>query len=247
MGDLEEGRASAGARGGVSLGVASLPPGVRRAFPASKFEESSAEGGSGRKAGDAARRGSTGVAGASSVARGSRFRPLDEGDEGCREEAPEVPHTEKVPIGAIDGIVTGRRRVTIDSGAGVSVWPKKFGEDGRPAPGKDRVRLEAANGTEIRQYGNRRVPFRVEGVSRKCEMNFLLTDVVKPLAAVSAIVDAGNEVVFSGQGSYIRNTSTGEVIHLQREKGTYVMEVGVDSVGIMGTESGDEPGFIGQA
>lgn len=42
-----------------------------------------------------------------------------------------------------------------------------------------------------------------EGVGRKCEMEVVGADVVKPLAAVSAIVDAGNEAVFAEGGLHL--------------------------------------------
>lgn len=83
-----------------------------------------------------------------------------------------------------------QRKDTVDSEAGVCVWPPKvwpdeFGEDGQPAP-----RRNAPGGrTDILQYGHRKVPFRADGGGRKCELGFHITDVVKPLAVVSAIVD----------------------------------------------------------
>ena len=82
------------------------------------------------------------------------------------------------------------------------------------------------------------VRFGVEGVKGKAGMRFVLSDVQKPLAAVSAIVAAGNEAVFrSGvNDSFIRNPRTGEKAPLRRERGTYTMEVEVD-----------DPGFTGQA
>ena len=36
-------------------------------------------------------------------------------------------------------------------------------------------------------------------------MNFLMTDVKKPLAAVGAIVDCGNRVVFEAKGGFIEH------------------------------------------
>ena len=58
-------------------------------------------------------------------------------------------------------------------------------------------------------------------------MNFLVTDVKKPLAAVSAIVDEGNVVVFGPGpwGSFIQNVGSGEKIFMERKRGTYVMRV----------------------
>ena len=54
-----------------------------------------------------------------------------------------------------------------------------------------------------------------------------VTDVGKPLEAVSRILDKGNTVVFSrgSAGSYIRNDKTGEKTVLKEEKGTCVLEV----------------------
>ena len=59
------------------------------------------------------------------------------------------------------------------------------------------------------------------------DMLFQVTDVGKPLASVSRILDKGNTVVFSRkQGdSYIVNNCTGQKIPLTEEKGTFVMDV----------------------
>ena len=131
-----------------------------------------------------------------------------------------------------------RTKITVDSGAGVSVWPASWGCPGTTLPGKTKVKLEAANGTPIETYGEKLVKFEMEGVRGKAGMKFLMTDVQKPLAAVSAIVEAGNEVVFrsGANDSFIRNPKTGEKVPLKRERGTYTMEVVVD-----------DPGFSGQA
>ena len=57
-------------------------------------------------------------------------------------------------------------------------------------------------------------------------MRFLDADVKKPLAAVSAMVDAGNTVVFKKSGSYVEEDATGERIGLVRKGNTYVMKLG---------------------
>ena len=134
--------------------------------------------------------------------------------------------------------VEKKTKITVDSGAGVSVWPAAWGCPGKTLPGKTKIKLEAANGTPIETYGEKLVKFEMEGVKGKAGVKFLMTDVQKPLAAVSAIVEAGNEVVFrSGTNdSFIRNPKTGEKVQLKRERGTYTMEVVVD-----------DPGFSGQA
>ena len=117
-------------------------------------------------------------------------------------------------------------KITIDSGAGLSVWPASWVSPGEVRPSTKRVRLEAANGTPIKVHGEKVVNFVTEKRD-VCEMSFVVTDVTKPLAAVSAIVAAGNDVVFKPgeMGSYIQNKATGEKIDLTCESGTYTMEV----------------------
>ena len=58
-------------------------------------------------------------------------------------------------------------------------------------------------------------------------MLFQVTDVGKPLASVTRILDKGNTVVFSRKpgGSYIMNNHSGQKIQLTEEKGTFVMDV----------------------
>ena len=67
------------------------------------------------------------------------------------------------------------------------------------------------------------------GLSGINDMLFQVTDVGKPLASVTRILDKGNTVVFSRKlgGSYIMNNCTGRKIQLTEEKGTFVMDVGV--------------------
>ena len=93
----------------------------------------------------------------------------------------------------------------------------------------------AANGQRMGDYGRTRIGF-VEGGKPK-SMGFHVTDVKKPLAAVSRIVDKGNVVVFGPgpKGSYIENVATKERMPMFRERGTYHIEVDAES------------GFTGQA
>jgi hypothetical protein len=139
--------------------------------------------------------------------------------------------------------------ITIDSGAGVSVWPSHWRCPGKVVKEGQKTRLEAANGTPIRQYGKKRIPFEVNETRRCGEMDFIVTDVTKPLAAVSAIVDAGNRVVFCKEGSFIENIKTGENISLKCERGTYTMDVGIKHLEIDAVETADKStsDFIGQA
>jgi hypothetical protein len=139
--------------------------------------------------------------------------------------------------------------ITIDSGAGVSVWPSHWRCPGKAVKEGPKTRLEAANGTPIKQYGRKRIPFEVNETRRCGEMDFIVTDVTKPLAAVSAIVDAGNRVVFCKEGSFIENMKTGEKISLKCERGTYTMDVGIKHLEIdaVATAEKSTSDFIGQA
>jgi hypothetical protein len=73
--------------------------------------------------------------------------------------------------------------------------------------------------------GEKNVRFRGQNSSAVSSFMFQVTDVGKPPASVSRILDRGNNVVVSRKGSHIMNEATGEKIPIQEEKGTFVMEV----------------------
>ena len=83
----------------------------------------------------------------------------------------------------------------------------------------------AANGTKIEVYGEAVLEFENDD-GKHCGMIFLDSDVKKPLAAVSAMNDEGNTVVFSRKwGNYIENDITGEKIMMQRVGDTFGMSL----------------------
>ena len=142
---------------------------------------------------------------------------IDEEDDDEGETINEVHEAEK------DKVINEVVEITIDSGAARSVWPvKKKGVKRTKIDGRA-PKLAAANGTPIRVEGNAMLEFISEG--QDCGMHFLDTEVRKPLAAVSAMEDAGNTVVFSRGGSYVQNDLTGKRIPLERRGGTYVMKL----------------------
>ena len=69
--------------------------------------------------------------------------------------------------------------------------------------------------------------FRRDGATGVSSIKFQVTDVGKPLASVSRILDKGNSVIFTrnGGGSYIVNEKTREKIPIREEKGTFVIDV----------------------
>ena len=108
----------------------------------------------------------------------------------------------------------GKGKVTIDSGAAESVMPKGMLDWEPLVEGEAKrmgVKYVAANGAEMENYGEKKTRFRREGLSGINDMLFQVTDVGKPLASVTRILDKGNTVVFSRKpgGSYIMNNSTG--------------------------------------
>ena len=138
-------------------------------------------------------------------------------------------HAQCEELVEINNIETKRTRkikgkVTIDSGAGESVWPSHH-LGGPDESGLTSVGFLAANGSKMPNYGPKKVVFENEGKTRS--MKFHCTDVKKPLGAVSRICEKGNIVQFgpSEDQCFIQNIVTQEKIPMKLEKGTYVMEV----------------------
>ena len=124
----------------------------------------------------------------------------------------------------------GRGKVTIDSGAAESVMPRGMLEGEPLVEGEAKrlgVKYVAANGARMENYGEKKIRFQKEGLEGISNMFFQVTDVGKPLASVSRILDKGNSVIFSRKpgGSYIVNNRTGRKIPLAEERGTFVMDV----------------------
>jgi hypothetical protein len=121
-------------------------------------------------------------------------------------------------------VFAGKGKITIDSGAAESVMPKDMLPN---EPKRSGVRYVAANGARMENQGEKKVRFKKGGADMMNNIVFQVTDVGKPLAAVSKILDKGNTVVFSRVpgGSYIRNDKTGEKTEIKEERGTFVLEV----------------------
>ena len=142
-----------------------------------------------------------------------------------------IPETAIANVGTTGRLRSaGRRKVTIDSGAADSVMPRGMLEGEPLVDGEAKrlgVKYVAANGAKMDNYGQKRIRFKKEGLGGISDMLFQVTDVGKPLASVTRILDKGNSVVFSRKpgGSYIVNNKSGQKIQLTEEKGTFVMDV----------------------
>jgi hypothetical protein len=128
-------------------------------------------------------------------------------------------------------ISAGKGKITIDSGAADSVMPLAMLPNEEMKEGKAKkagVKYIAANGGKMDNMGEKRVRFKKACGGGMNSIMFQVTDVGKPLAAVSKMLDQGNTVVFTrkeGQKSYVVNDATGEKIEFEEERGTFVMEV----------------------
>ena len=87
----------------------------------------------------------------------------------------------------------------------------------------------AAGGQELRNVGEKRPRFRINGIQTAMAFQ-ATTHVKKPLAAASRITSKGNRIVLddADSPSCIENKATGTTIPLKIENGIYVMEVAVE-------------------
>ena len=122
---------------------------------------------------------------------------------------------------------------TIDSGAALNVMPMTWFQDYPLRVTKENgVKYRAANGQLVRDEGLRSLS-AVAGKKRALrKINCRVTQVNKMLLAVSKIVDAGDEVKFSQDESYIQNVETKEKLPLRRAAGVYVLDMEVMSADI---------------
>ncbi len=134
-------------------------------------------------------------------------------------------------------------KITIDSGAAISVMPptclSHVGCNDGPSGGKYR----AANGTVLQDLGGKKVTFENEDGSTAA-MNFRIASVTKPLASVSGIVKRNNKVVFAPGDSFIENLDTGRKVQLVEEKGAYVLTIPRNRV--TGEKTKTDEGFARQ-
>ena len=117
--------------------------------------------------------------------------------------------------------------ITVDSAADESVCPERWAEQFKLNPvenGKE-MRFVNASGGRIQHLGSRRVAMHAAEGGKTLEMGFQVTNVRKPLLAVSRLCEKGNVVQFGPepQHNFIRNITTGEKIHLQRRGNSWVL------------------------
>ena len=143
--------------------------------------------------------------------------------------APERPHglNNVRFIGPVDKqvcVVTSE--VTVDSAVEESVCPKSWGDHFGLVPSKpgEHMTFINANGGRIAHHGSRKVIVN-STTGQQLSMNFQVTDVQKPLLAVSRLIEQGNVVQFGKRPghSYIQNLETGDKLLLERRHNSWVI------------------------
>ena len=119
--------------------------------------------------------------------------------------------------------------ITVDSGAIDSVMPKRVATSvmiKQTEASKQGLRYRAANGTSIRNEGERDLKgYTSEG--NLVDMSMQVCEVTKPLGSVRAMLQAGNRVVFDKGGSYIQNHATGIKTCIEDKNGAFVFDIWV--------------------
>ena len=115
-------------------------------------------------------------------------------------------------------------RAAIDSGAAGHVMPEAMFPHVKLERKTSPKKFVAANGEQIKDVGERRIPFKTnEGVQR-CIM-FWSANVVNPLISMQKVVQAGNTVVLDERYPHIRRTRDGSVIKLDANNGVCTMDM----------------------
>ena len=125
----------------------------------------------------------------------------------------------------------GAAEITIDSAADESVCPKEWGKAFRTkwVPEERKMKFRNASGGKMEHYGEKKVNFKTDDRDEVMEMNFQVSDVKRPLAAVWRIAERGNIVQFGpkAEDNFIVNVATKEKIRIRRKGRSYVLDVGL--------------------
>ena len=128
------------------------------------------------------------------------------------------------------GLAPGEKliEVVVDSGAVQSVAPPGLfpGTVEPSAMSRAGRTYRAANGSQIRNLGQVRVPF-VSPEGHKCSFPFQVAEVEHALLSVGHLAAAGNKVELHDKGGLITNVASGKTMALTRRGGVYVLRLRV--------------------
>ena len=115
-------------------------------------------------------------------------------------------------------------RVTMDTGAAGHVMPEAMFPNVKLERKTQPKKFVAANGDQIRDLGEKNIPFRTNPGVQRC-ITFRSANVVKPLISMQKVVRAGKVVVLDEKNPHIRNIRDGTVIKLVANNGVYTMDM----------------------
>ena len=128
------------------------------------------------------------------------------------------------------GLAPGEKviEVVVDSGAVQSVAPPGLfpGTMEPSAMSRAGRTYRAANGSQIRNLGQVRVPF-VSSEGHKCSLPFQVAEVEHALLSVGHLAAAGNRVELHEKGGTITHIASGKTMSLMRRGGVYVLQLRV--------------------
>ena len=120
--------------------------------------------------------------------------------------------------------------VTVDSGACVTVMPRKCCEGIsilQTALSRAGVEYEVANGAGLKNLGERQCEVMTAGSDVPKRIVFQVADVHKPLLSITACADMGFDCYLGSKGGMLYDTVTHETIPLDRKGTLYTMKMWV--------------------
>ena len=121
----------------------------------------------------------------------------------------------------------GHHRVCVDSGAARSACPQSYAADRPTVPSSRQLAFQTASGEILDHYGSKMVPYDL-GNFGHLGINYEVTDVNGPVAAVSSMNDSGLTVVFTPNGSWVCSEAPPrptERVDMVRESRTFWLDV----------------------
>ena len=122
-----------------------------------------------------------------------------------------------------------RVKVTVDSGAVLSVMPKHVAsvyDVEETSLSRTNANFLAADDTVIKNHGQRRVN-AVDDKWKQTSMHFQVADVSKTLASVRELDASGHITMMGNNSGYIKNIKSGKTILLYAEGGEYKFDLWV--------------------
>ena len=181
-------------------------------------------------------------------------REEEEEFQECRELEVEVP--EGAPVISMDSQVEseeeiaevkmiqqmdcepGKARITLDSGADVSVLPRSFSGHGRWSPGKKGLNMIDAQGREIKHAGMTRLKMQADSEGGR-KVDFVLGDVKHPILCAGKMLRQGLSIRNEEDGLFLVH-QIGTRLPLKMERHSLLFDAYVSTVEVKEAEDGSE-------